>query len=267
MKKFAVIGNPVAQSKSPVIHENFASQCGIDLSYDRLLSPINRFEKTVETFFNTGGNGLNVTMPFKEEAFRLCDRLSERAKLAEAVNTLYLKDGALVGDNTDGEGVVRDLSFHGVNLKDKRILLIGAGGAAKGCVASLLDTKPSHLTIVNRTKSKAETLANRCDSQIVTAGGFDEVDSNYDIVLNSTSCSLLGELPDIDPVLFTRAEAVYDMCYQDDITLFNRWASDHSSAKTIDGLGMLIEQAAKSFSIWHNVMPDTSDLRRLLRND
>ena len=261
MKKFAVIGNPVVQSKSPMIHENFAAQFGIELEYSRLLSPINAFEKTVETFFNCGGVGLNVTMPFKEQAFAMCDRLSDRAKIAEAVNTLYLKDGAIVGDTTDGEGVVRDLAFHNIELKDKRVLLIGAGGAAKGSVSSILSRNPQSLAIANRTARKAQDIADNMADARVVACGFNEVESNYDVIINSTSCSLTGEMPALDAKIFENAQAVYDMCYKDETTLFNIWASKHGNVKTLDGLGMLIEQAAESFFIWHGKMPNTSGIR------
>jgi len=265
MKKFAVVGNPIEQSKSPMIHIDFAAQFNIELDYSRLLSPIDEFKQTIKTFFNNGGSGLNVTMPFKEEAFALADRLTKRASLAAAVNTLYLEDGQLVGDTTDGEGVVRDLIYHGVDLKDKRILLIGAGGAAKGSVESILAKQPSELVISNRTVSKAEDIKSKFNDSRVVAIGFGELTSGYDIVINSTSCSLTGQLPDLEPKVFKDTQFAYDMCYKNEKTLFNEWVETYSEAKTADGLGMLIEQAAESFSIWHGKVPDTKRIRQVLR--
>ena len=267
MKKFAVVGNPIAQSKSPQIHQHFAAQLGIELSYERLLSPIDEFEQTIDSFFANGGLGLNVTTPFKEEAFSLCARLTERAQLAEAVNTLYLEDGELCGDTTDGEGVVRDLAYHGIDLANKRVLLIGAGGAGKGSIASILARKPLALTIANRTRHKAELIGEKHNKVQIEACGFDEVEDNYQIIINSTSCSLTGEMPAIDPKIFSSASAVYDMCYKDEITLFNQWAGNYTDALRLDGLGMLVEQAAESFSIWQGTRPDTSELRPLLKSN
>lgn len=264
MKKFAVIGNPIEQSKSPIIHQNFAAQFGIELSYEKLLSPIDEFDATAKAFFNAGGTGMNVTMPFKEDAFNLADELTPRAQIAEAVNTLYVKDGKLIGDTTDGEGVVRDLLFNKVALKDKRILLIGAGGAARGSVESILAQSPSQLIIANRTVSKAVAIKARVNSNIISAIGFSELQDNYDVVINSTSCSLTGVLPDFDPTVFRNTVAAYDMCYKKEVTLFNQWVINNSSAKTIDGFGMLVEQAAESFSIWHGKVPDTTSIRKVL---
>ncbi|MBU2883237.1 shikimate dehydrogenase [Psychrosphaera sp. B3R10] len=266
MKKFAVIGNPIEQSKSPIIHQDFAKQFDIALTYEKLLSPISDFKPTINSFFDAGGIGINVTMPFKDEAFASCDELSPRAKLAEAVNTLTYKDGKLLGDTTDGEGVVRDLLFHGIELKGRRVLLIGAGGAGKGSVASILDQQPKELIIANRTLSKAQHIVDKVPGAPVVAKGFSELDGNYDVVINSTSCSLTGELPDIDPSVFKNTVAAYDMCYKKEKTLFNNWLELHSKALTIDGLGMLIEQAAESFRIWHGVVPDTTEIRKVLRD-
>lgn len=266
MKKFAVIGNPIAQSKSPIIHQDFAKQFAISLSYDKLLSPINEFKPTITSFFQNGGIGLNVTMPFKDEAFSCCDELTDRAKLAEAVNTLSYKEGKLFGDTTDGEGVVRDLLYHNVELKGRRILLIGAGGAAKGSVASILAQQPEALIIANRTVSKAQAIVDKVPDEPVSAKGFDELVGGYDLVINSTSCSLTGELPAIDPRIFNDTIAAYDMCYKKEKTLFNSWVEQHAQAKTIDGLGMLIEQAAESFRIWHGVVPNTTNVRTYLRS-
>lgn len=266
MKKFAVIGNPIEQSKSPIIHRDFAQQFNISLEYDKLFSEVEAFDQTIDAFFKEGGLGLNVTMPFKDAAFNRCDELSERAKLAEAVNTLSYVDGKLVGDTTDGEGVVRDLLFHNVELHNQRVLLIGAGGAGKGSVASILAQKPKELVIANRTVAKAEFIRDKVSGSPVTAVGFNQLFGHYDVVINSTSCSLTGVLPDIDPSIFASTKAAYDMCYKNEKTLFNKWIEENSNALTIDGLGMLIEQAAESFRIWHGVVPDTTAIRKVLRD-
>lgn len=266
MKKFAVIGNPIEQSKSPIIHRDFAEQFNISLSYDKLFSEVGAFNHIIDAFFNDGGLGMNVTMPFKDDAYNRCDDLSERAKLAEAVNTLSYVDGKLIGDTTDGEGVVRDLLFHNVELCNQRVLLIGAGGAAKGSVASILAQNPKELVIANRTVAKAELIRDKLPQAPVTAVGFNQLSGGYDVVINSTSCSLTGVLPDIDASIFANTNAAYDMCYKNDKTLFNKWVEENSNALTIDGLGMLIEQAAESFRIWHGVVPDTTAIRKVLRD-
>lgn len=264
MKRFAVIGNPIEQSKSPIIHQTFAKQFNIELEYQKILSTSDEFNQTISDFFQTA-QGMNVTAPFKELAYQAADELTERATLSQAVNTLYIEEGKLKGDTTDGAGLVNDLKFHDVELKGKRVLLLGAGGAAKGCVKSLLDEAPDTLTIANRTVSKAEHIQSQYKDGAVQVCQFDQLGDDYDVVINSTSCSLTYDVLDIPAHTVANAMVVYDMSYKNETTSFNQWAQSNSNAKTIDGLGMLVEQAAESFRIWHGVMPDTSEIRKVLR--
>lgn len=267
MKYCAVVGNPIEQSKSPIIHQNFAKQFDIELQYSKLLSTPEKFEQEVKAFFSGSGLGLNITAPFKQQAFELADELSEKARLAKAVNTLYIEEGKLVGDTTDGRGLVADLLFHNVDLKEKTILLLGAGGAARGCVIDLLEQSPSKLIVCNRTYSRAEDIINAVKDVRCEAASFDKVDNiKADIIINSTSCSLTNDVLAVSPCIFRNAEVVYDMSYKNEMTSFNKWASNNSSNATIiDGLGMLIEQAAESFSIWHGRQPNSEVLRQTLR--
>ena len=268
MDRYAVIGNPIKHSKSPDIHAMFAKQTGQALVYERIEGCLDAFEDNVRKFFSIPSNkGLNVTVPFKERAFNMCDQLSPRAKIAEAVNTLYMQHGNLVGDNTDGCGLVTDLEQnYGVSLKSKRILLLGAGGASKGVLLPILQAQPKQLVLANRTFSKAEALVGRykerpeirecgCD---LLAKDFGSLDSAFDVVINGTSASLSGELPKISPEIFSKATHVYDMMYGNEETVFNCWAKDNGAGHTMDGLGMLVEQAAEAFRVWRNIRPDTS---------
>ncbi len=271
MDRYGVFGNPIGHSKSPLIHSLFAAQTGEPLSYDALLAPLDDFAGFARTFFAEGRGG-NVTVPFKEEAYRLADELSERARRAGAVNTLKkLDDGRLLGDNTDGAGLVRDLTVNaGLDLANKRILLLGAGGAVRGVLEPLLAERPQSLTIANRTVEKAEQLAREfADLGPVAACGFDWISESVDVIINGTSASLAGELPAISPSLIQPGHTVcYDMMYGKETTAFNRWAAEHGAARCIDGLGMLVEQAAEAFYLWRGVRPDSApvlaELRRLL---
>ena len=268
MKYCAVVGNPIEQSKSPTIHHNFAQQFGIELQYNKILSTPEKFEQEVKTFFANSGLGLNITAPFKHQAFDMADLLSEKAKLAGAVNTLYMREGKLIGDTTDGKGLVRDLLFHNVEIEGKIILLLGAGGAARGCVKDLLEQQPSKLIVCNRTFSKAEDIVNAVVEDNCEASSFDKIAGvKPDIIINSTSCSLTNDVLEVTSEIFNSAEVVYDMSYKYEMTSFNQWASDNSNnALILDGLGMLIEQAAESFKIWHGVQPNSETLRQTLRN-
>ena len=265
MKHCAVIGNPIEQSKSPTIHQNFAQQFGLSLHYNKMLSTPKQFEQDVTGFFNNGAIGLNVTAPFKQQAFDMADSLSDKAKLASAVNTLYIEEGKLVGDTTDGRGLVRDLLFNNIDINNKVVLLIGAGGAARGCVMDLLEQNPKKLIICNRTLAKAEAIVSVVNDPRCEAVSFEDVPRNCQLVINSTSCSLSNEIPNIDVLRFANAEVAYDMSYKSETTSFNAWIEQNTQAKTIDGLGMLIEQAAESFRIWHGQLPDTTSLRAILR--
>lgn len=268
MDRYAVIGNPIKHSKSPEIHARFAEQTGQALVYERIEGCLDAFEDNVKAFFSVPSNkGLNVTVPFKERAFAMCDELSARATIAEAVNTLYMQDGKLIGDNTDGCGLVTDIQQnYKVSLKSKRILLLGAGGASKGVLLPILQAQPRQLVLANRTFSKAEALVGRysqrpeireCECALV-AKDFASLDSVFDVVINGTSASLSGELPKISPEIFSNATHVYDMMYGDEETVFNRWAKDNGAGHSMDGLGMLVEQAAEAFRVWRNIRPDTS---------
>ncbi|WP_339080718.1 shikimate dehydrogenase [Pseudomonas sp. TMP9] len=271
MDRYGVFGNPIGHSKSPLIHRLFAEQTGEQLSYEALLAPLEDFPGFARDFF-AGGQGANVTVPFKEQAVALADSLSDRARRAGAVNTLKkLADGSLLGDNTDGAGLVRDLTVNaGVNLKGQRILLLGAGGAVRGVLEPLLAEQPAALVIANRTVAKAEQLAREfADLGPVAASGYDWIDAPVDLIINGTSASLAGELPPIAPGLIEPGHTLcYDMMYGKEPTAFNRWATEHGAARTLDGLGMLVEQAAEAFALWRNVRPSSApvlaELRRLL---
>ncbi|WP_442111125.1 shikimate dehydrogenase [Pseudomonas sp. NUPR-001] len=271
MDQYVVFGNPIGHSKSPLIHRLFADQTGQQLEYSTLLAPLDDFSMCAQGFFKQG-LGANVTVPFKEEAYRLVDSLTPRAQRAGAVNTLSkLADGSLQGDNTDGAGLVRDLTVNaGVQLTGKRILLLGAGGAVRGVLEPLLAHNPASLVIANRTVEKAEQLAREfADLGPVAASGFSWLQEPVDLIINATSASLAGELPPISASLIEAGKTVcYDMMYGKEPTPFCRWASEHKAGKVLDGLGMLAEQAAEAFFIWRGVRPDTApvldELRRQL---
>jgi shikimate dehydrogenase len=264
--RYVVIGNPVAHSKSPDIHARFATQTGQAMTYERLLAPLDGFGAAVKQFIRDDGKGANVTLPFKLEAFGLATELTERAQAAGAVNTLSFHDGAIVGDNTDGVGLVTDIvSNAGTALQGKKILLLGAGGAARGVLLPILAQRPDGITIANRTLSKAEELAQRFVTQgVVDAKAFLDLRDAYDIVINATSASLSAELPPIPASVFAPQALAYDMMYGREQTVFLRFAARHG-ALVRDGLGMLIEQAAESFFIWRGVRPATADVFAALR--
>ncbi|MNF31921.1 Shikimate dehydrogenase [compost metagenome] len=271
MDRYVVFGNPIGHSKSPLIHRLFAEQTAQQLEYSALLAPLDDFTAFARAFFQLG-RGANVTVPFKEEAYRLADSLTPRAQRAGAVNTLSkLADGSVQGDNTDGAGLVRDLTVNAqVSLAGKRILLLGAGGAARGVLEPLLAEEPSSLVIANRTVEKAELLAELfSDLGPVSASGFTWLAEPVDLIINATSASLAGDLPPIKASLIQAGHTVcYDMMYGKELTPFCAWASELGAARVLDGLGMLAEQAAEAFFIWRGVRPDTApvlaELRRLL---
>ena len=260
--RYAVFGHPIAHSKSPQIHAAFARQTGQDMTYEAILAPLDGFADSVAQFIAAGGRGANVTVPFKEEAFKLAGQLSPRAKRAGAVNTLVFDDGIL-GDNTDGAGLVADLTrnLH-CPLAGKRILLLGAGGAARGVIEPLLAQQPAALVIANRTVGRAEELAGLF-GRGVRACGFDVADTPFDVVINATAASLAGDLPPLSPRVFTPDTLAYDMMYGRD-TPFLDFARTHG-ARTADGLGMLVEQAAEAFHLWRGVRPDTAPVIAMLR--
>lgn len=258
--RYAVFGNPIAHSRSPQIHAAFARQTGQDLSYEALLAPLDGFRASVLAFRDAGGAGANVTVPFKEQAAALADRLTPRAEAAGAVNTLKFAEGVILGDNTDGVGLVRDLTGNlGVALNQRRILLMGAGGAARGVVRPLLEQGPARLFIANRTADKARELAARFADPALAGGGYDELGGQqFDVVINATAAGLAGELPPLPVGVFAPGAWGYDMMYGKD-TPFLALAQT-AGARTADGLGMLVEQAAEAFLLWRGVRPDTASV-------
>lgn len=269
MDKYVVIGNPIKHSKSPYIHTQFAQQTHQNLEYVALQAPIGGFSEFMDEFFSVQGKGANVTVPFKEDAFAYANILSERAKLAGAVNTLKKQaDGSILGDNTDGEGLVQDLLRQKVQLKDQKILLLGAGGASRGVIYPLMQHSPKQIVIANRTKSKAQDLAQHFSQYGDILGcGYDELeDQTFDVIINATSASLSGSLLPIPASLFACSSCVYDMMYGGGQTVFNQWAKDNGAVKVIDGLGMLVGQAAESFYIWRDVRPSVDTLLQQLRD-
>lgn len=271
---YAVFGNPVQHSKSPQIHQAFAQQTAQDLSYNKQLVELEQFEQTAQTFFHGAGRGLNITVPFKTQAYEFADQLNQRARQAGAVNTLIKQaDGSVVGDNTDGVGMLRDISDNlGWQLKGKTVLVLGAGGAVRGILAPLLAHRPKHLVIANRTVTKAVQLATGFKKEAEKAGckiiacGFDDLDkSQFDVVINGTAASLAGDLPPLPETLLADSAACYDMMYGAQPTVFMQWASTHGALQVADGLGMLVEQAAESFYLWRGVRPETASVIAQLR--
>src|ERR687892_1973850 len=259
--RYAVIGNPVAHSKSPAIHAEFARATGQDMDYGRIEAPLDAFGPAVERFRASGGKGVNVTLPFKHEAFRLCARVSERARRAQAVNTLRFDDS--FGDNTDGVGLIRDIGDNlGVPLNGRAILVLGAGGAAQGVVGALLEAGVARLVIANRTASRARELAARFPG--ASACGYDALArERFDIVINATSAGLADESPPVPENLLGEGVLAYDMVYGRDTPFLA--AARTTGAAACDGLGMLVEQAAESFFIWRGVRPATRPVLAKLR--
>jgi len=269
MDNYAVFGNPIKQSKSPFIHTLFAQQTQEKMLYSAIEPPIDDFNTALEYFFSRQGKGCNITAPFKEQAYQYAQQLTERAELAGAVNTLKLTDdGILIGDNTDGAGLVLDLNNNHVTLKGARILLIGAGGAARGVCGPLLAEHPSELIIANRTYSKAQTLTTIFTKLgNISACEFSALAGEFDLIINSTSASLHGEVPPISAKLIRPETTIYDMMYSAQATPFNAWAKEHGARLTIDGLGMLVGQAAESFAIWRGVKPGAKQVLNELRHN
>ncbi len=267
--RYAVMGNPVAHSKSPAIHKLFAHQFGHNIEYIAIQVDAGGFAQAVEQFRARGGKGLNVTVPFKLDAFRLADQLSDRATLAEAVNTLkFESDGEVFGDNTDGAGLVHDIEINlGVTLRDKNILILGAGGAVRGVLDPILRHRPAKIVIANRTVSKAKDLVRAFSAHgKVEAVSFDDLKGrHFDIVLNGTSASLQGELPPLPVTIYARAALAYDMMYGERPTAFLEWSMLHGADRVADGLGMLVEQAAESYFVWRGVRPETRPVIAALR--
>jgi len=270
-KHFAVIGNPIHHSLSPQIHIAFAKENGLDIDYEAVLSPVDQFKNTMHQLIQQKFTGANVTLPFKKEAYQLATTHSGHARIAEAVNTLEFKEDEIIGHNTDGIGLVRDLEQNlDTHLKNKKILLIGAGGAAEGVIYSMLEKKPSELTLTNRTIEKSNVIQNKMD---VHAKSFN-VNLNvteitkcphqyFDVIINATSASLINAELHMDPKVFHEGCLAYDMMYGKETSYIREAISQGS--KTSDGLGMLVEQAAEAFFIWHHIKPHTKSVIESLR--
>jgi shikimate dehydrogenase len=266
MDQYRVFGNPIAQSKSPFIHQQFAKQTQQSLNYQSELVELEQFELSVNKLIANDGKGANVTAPFKEQAFALCDELSERAKLAGAVNTLIFYNDVIYGDTTDGVGLVSDLLRHKIQLEDSKILLLGAGGAAKGVVQSLLEQTPKSLTIANRTLSKAQAITKQYPHHKIKALTFTDTEHlTFDIIINATSTGLSGTILPISDQTIKSTVACYDMVYGKEPTAFLKQAKRLGVEHVIDGLGMLVGQAAASFHLWTGISPDVEPVLADLR--
>lgn len=268
--RYAVFGNPIEHSRSPAIHAAFAAQFGVDMAYTRQLVAAGGFDAAATDFFQDGGMGLNVTVPFKQDAYRFATRLTARAKRAGAVNTLALQTGrAVLGDNTDGGGLVTDITGNlGWSITDKRVLILGAGGAVRGILEPVLGQHPRELVIANRTVERAQQLVQRFAAlgSLSAAGLVNLVGlESFDVVINGTSASLEGDLPPLPDSLLARNAHCYDMMYGDAPTVFMSWATLRGAVAVADGLGMLVEQAAESFFLWRGLRPATEPVIAALR--
>ncbi|MGZ8096954.1 MAG: shikimate dehydrogenase [Methylosarcina sp.] len=265
---YAVFGYPIKHSKSPRIHQLFAEQTGQALHYGAQEVTSEQFLSAVNAFFAGGGKGLNCTVPLKELAFAFAQHITPRARFSKAVNTLALQpDGSILGDNTDGRGLVTDLvDNHALNLKDRRILILGAGGASRGIIGPLTEQGPTEIVIANRTAEKAIGLAAEfANLGSIKGCGFGDLKRlQFDLILNATSASLSGQLPPLPEGLLAEHGSCYDLAYGNEPTAFVRWGQEHRAVKSLDGLGMLVEQAAEAFLIWRGVRPETRPVIELL---
>ena len=267
--QYAVFGHPIKHSKSPRIHQLFAQQTDQQLNYIARDVPAESFSDSINTFLAQGGKGLNCTVPLKELAWQRADNLTERARFSKAVNTLALQnDGSLLGDNTDGIGLVKDLiQNHKIPLSAIRILILGAGGASRGIIGPILEQSPECIWIANRTVSRAQQLAEEFAplGHHIQSCGFNELNAQrFDLILNATSASLTNELPPLPDNLLNENGCCYDLAYANKATTFVKWGQLQNAAKSLDGLGMLVEQAAEAFYIWRSVRPDTKPVISLL---
>jgi len=265
---YGVVGNPISHSKSPSIHQAFSLQTKQSIEYKPFLVAVESFEQAIADFITSGVSGVNVTVPFKEDAWAVATKLSKQAKLAGAVNTLSFKDGEIFGDNTDGIGLVSDLkNNHGFDFSGKKVLVLGAGGAVRGVLGPIILEKPASITIANRTLSKAQQLTQIfVDDFSISSTEYADLDTSYDLIINGTSASLNNELPPIPDVVVGSHSVLYDMMYSNQTTTFNQWGQALNAGNTIDGLGMLVEQAAEAFYIWRGIRPVTNEVFAKLRN-
>lgn len=268
--QYAVFGHPINHSKSPRIHALFAEQTDQSLSYVAQDVPAASFINAADAFFACGGKGLNCTVPLKELAWEYADYLSDRARMSKAVNTLALQaDGRILGENTDGVGLVNDLTQnHDIQLPNNRILILGAGGATRGILAPLLAFQPTQIVIANRTVSKAETIVSEFKDfdNLIACDYADLSKQQFDLIINATSASLSNQLPPLADTLLAEAGCCYDLAYSNEPTAFVRWGQARHALKSLDGLGMLVEQAAEAFAIWRGIRPDTAPVISLLEN-
>jgi len=269
LDRYGVMGYPVSHSRSPVIHRLFALQTNQELQYELLQVAPDKLEAAVRQFQRTGGRGLNITVPHKTEVVKLCDHLSERARTADAVNTLSFRDGEIDGDNTDGIGLLRDLVINlGVTIEGANILILGAGGATRGIIGPLLEMQPASLRIANRTIDKADALVEHFShSGPVSACRFDvvPVTEKYDLIINATSAGFKGEVPPYPAAAVSGDTLCYDLSYGLKATPFSEWARDHGAERSVMGWGMLVEQAAESFNIWRDIRPDTAPVLKQMK--
>lgn len=268
LDKYVVIGNPVAHSKSPFIHNQFALQTKQKMQYERLWVEIGRLPEALDKFIKDSGKGASITAPFKIDAFVYADYCTERATRAGAVNTVkFDENGDCFADNTDGLGIVRDIKINlAWPIRGKRLLILGAGGAIRGVLEPLLAERPADLVIANRTVSKAITLANEfADLKQITACSFEQLNNHFDLIINGTAASLLGEVPPISPKILQPTTHCYDMAYGNEPTVFMQWAQSYGCENCSDGLGMLVEQAAEQFYIWRGIRPETAPVLEMLR--
>lgn len=270
VSNYAVFGNPISHSKSPRIHTLFAKQTGISLKYQSIEVPLDNFKEYLESFSQQNGKGLNITVPFKGEAFSLCNVLTERAKLSCSVNTIWFEENHIYGDTTDGKGLINDLTINNqIEIKNKSILILGAGGTVRAILEPLCQQSPEKIIIANRTLSKAEQLVNvfskYADIKAYSYDQLKEYAQSFDLIINATSMSLNGMLPDIPKTTINKNTSCYDLMYSDADTVFMQWAKQQGAQKVMDGLGMLVEQAAEAFLIWHGIKPETKSVIELLR--
>ncbi len=268
MDRYGVMGYPVSHSRSPVIHRLFAMQTSQDMQYELLQVRPEKLESAINQFRRTGGRGFNVTMPHKNEVAKLVDEMTERAQIAGAVNTVTFEGDKMIGDNTDGFGLMRDLQINlGLSLYGSTILVLGAGGATRGVLQPLLEAQPFSLVIANRTLPKAQALVEHFGKfGPVSACGFDHVPTNkkYDLIINATSAGFKGENPPYPESAVNEDTICYDMSYGLTPTPFSEWASRQGAARSVMGWGMLVEQAAESFRIWRGIRPDTQPVLKQL---
>lgn len=265
---YGVMGNPIGHSLSPRIHRAFAEQTGQSLAYQAIEVPVGQFAETVEQFRRAGGKGLNITVPFKQKAWTIAQRKSAAARRAGAVNTLWFTD-QIWGDNTDGRGLIRDITHNlQQSLAGKKILILGAGGAVRGVLEPVLNERPDSCVIANRTVSRAEQLVREfSDLGKLSAAGYNTLGkTKYDLIINGTSASLHGELPALPDHILVSGGGCYDMMYASQPTPFIRWGQLQRASFSVDGLGMLVEQAAESFFIWRAIRPDTRPIIEMLRS-